>query len=896
RSLELIVGLLGILKAGGCYVPLDPSYPVERLRFMLADAQAPVLLTTAALAAHVVPSASDQPNPLHVLMLDRDAPTIAAQPTIAPTGSVAVDNLAYVIYTSGSTGTPKGTMNSHRGIVNRLLWMQQTFELGPHERMLHKTPYSFDVSVWELFAPLISGATLVVARPGGHHDPAYLADLIARERITLAHFVPSLLRLFLDEPNLDRLTTLRRVICSGEALTPDLQQRFFARVDAELHNLYGPTEAAVEVSAWQCQPDSRASGVPIGYPIANTQLYVLDAQLNPQPIGVAGELYIGGVQVGRGYHKRPALTGERFIPDPFSPSPGSRLYRTGDRARLRGDGAIEYLGRLDHQIKLRGNRVELGEIEAALAAHPAVHEAVVLVREDRPGDQRLVAYVVGEQKNKEQRNKEQGDYGDSTDTCSLFSVLCSPQELRTFLKQRLPEYMLPGAWVFLDALPLTPNGKLDRAALPAIDTRTHEHEYVAPETALEVQLVRIWEAALQVQPVGVTDNFFERGGHSLLAVRLLAQIEKQLGQTLPLAMIFDRPTIRELATALYEMGWPGVLRIVDHLPQIKSPVVAIQPGGTRPPFFLTAPLGGVLPSNILAGLLELMPHFGADQPYYGLQVQGVAQELWSYLDPKDLFNPAQIQTIAQQFTPDPEIIAASAARCITAMREVDPDGPYLIGGFCTGSVLAFEIACQLQQQGKSVALLALIDPPPPMAADPQTEPAESGQLAAILDMFQRPDPAQAAWFIARDLANERLTEQSEAMDLEAMIAAFGRLDPEEWWAYGAAALQQAIKSDVDSHELRRLFMIAQINMLSLNYTLSGYVARRYPGRITIIQSEQLSGDAARRLIEWQQFSTEQIAQHRVPGDHSTLFLQPNIQVLTQTLRDCMAEAVAWVGE
>jgi amino acid adenylation domain-containing protein len=559
RSLELVVGLLGILKAGGAYVPLDPAYPVERLQLMLADAQSPVLLTSAALTAHV---ATSRHSTFHVLLLDRDWTAIAAQPTTAPESPVTADNLAYMIYTSGSTGQPKGVLNTHQAIVNRLRWMQDTYQLGSHDRVLQKTPYSFDVSVWEFFCPLISGATLVVARPGGHQDPAYLVDLIVAERITLVHFVPSMLRLFLDEPKLDRISSVQRVICSGEALTLDLQQRFFERLRAELHNLYGPTEAAVEVSYWQCRRDSHAQSVPIGHPVANTQLYVLDNWLNPQPVGTPGELHIGGVQVGRGYLNRPALTAEKFIPDPFSggvpggcPSdmgtqPGSRLYKTGDLARFREDGAIEYLGRRDHQVKLRGFRIELGEIEAALAAHPAVHEVVVLAREDEPGDMRLVAYVVPQQ-NKEQTNIEQASSLASTDSCSLFSVLCSPQELRSYLSNLLPQYMVPSAFVLLDALPVTPNGKLDRKALPAPDRDTsRQRTYNPPRTEPERAIAEIWGALLHVEQVGREDNFFDLGGHSLLATQAVSRIREQLAVELSLQRFFTTPTIAALAEQL----------------------------------------------------------------------------------------------------------------------------------------------------------------------------------------------------------------------------------------------------------------------------------------------------------------------------------------------------------
>ncbi|MBD2093757.1 amino acid adenylation domain-containing protein [Trichocoleus sp. FACHB-591] len=391
RSLEMVIGLLGILKAGGVYVPFDPSYPSERLAFMLEDAQVPILLTQAHLLDRL-PS-----NLATVLCLDADWHQLAQGSTNNPQSGVTADHLAYVIYTSGSTGKPKGAMNTHRGICNRLLWMQDEYQLTKDDRVLQKTPFSFDVSVWEFFWTLMNGARLVVARPEGHKDPAYLVQLIADQQITTLHFVPSMLRVFLEEPDVARCNSLRHVMCSGEALPVDLQTRFFERCHAQLHNLYGPTEAAVDVTFWHCQPEADQRSVPIGRPIANTQMHVLDAQLQPVPIGIVGELYIGGVNVARGYLNRPELTAERFLCDPFRKDRKThltpRLYKTGDLSRYRPDGAIDYLGRIDHQVKLRGFRIELGEIESVLAQHPDIQEAVVVIQESL-GGKRLIAYLV----------------------------------------------------------------------------------------------------------------------------------------------------------------------------------------------------------------------------------------------------------------------------------------------------------------------------------------------------------------------------------------------------------------------------------------------------------------------------------------------------------------------
>ena len=365
RSFEMVVALLAVLKAGGAYVPLDPSYPADRLAFMVEDIEAPVLLTQQSVRSTLPPTEA------RVISVDGDGAAIDGEPKHRPDLTIRPDQLAYVIFTSGSTGRPKGAMNEHRGIVNRLQWMQEHFRLGDSDRVLQKTPFSFDVSVWEFFWPLLTGSRMVLARPGGHKDAAYLAELIEAERVTTLHFVPSMLQVFLDEPTIDRCDCLRRVICSGEALPIELQRRFFDRLPRpELHNLYGPTEAAVDVTAWRCQPTEQASSVPIGAPVANTQIHILDERMQPVPIGIPGELYIGGVQVGRGYLKRDELTADRFLDDPFRDVAGARLYRTGDLARWLPDGNVEFLGRVDFQVKIRGFRIELGEIEAALADHP----------------------------------------------------------------------------------------------------------------------------------------------------------------------------------------------------------------------------------------------------------------------------------------------------------------------------------------------------------------------------------------------------------------------------------------------------------------------------------------------------------------------------------------------
>jgi amino acid adenylation domain-containing protein len=522
RSLELVVGLLGVLKAGGAYLPLDPEHPAASLAFMLEDARPPVILTQTHLEDRLPPSGA------RLLRLDPSWEALGDLPRGPLRTALSPSHLAYVIYTSGSTGRPKGVMSTHGGICNRLLWMQDTYRLGPDDRVLQKTPATFDVSVWEFFWPLLVGARLVLARPGGQRDPRYLMETIASRGITTLHFVPSMLRAFLDEPALEACKGLRRVICSGEALAREDVARFRARCGAALHNLYGPTEASVDVTSWDCSRTD-VGPVPIGGPIANTQIHLLGPDLEPVPVGVRGELYIGGVGLARGYLARPDLTAARFVPDPLG-EPGARLYRTGDLARRLPCGAVDYLGRIDHQVKLRGLRIELGEIEARLLEHPRVKTAVVVLRGEDSGDPRLVAYVVA-------------DAGGAT-----------PDELGEHLRDRLPGHMVPSLFLHLEALPLTTSGKVDRRALPSPDWDSLRGavEHVDPRDQVERQVAEVWQRVLSVTSVGVFDNFFALGGHSLHALRVIAILRQEFEVALPLRSFWECPTVAESAILLLE--------------------------------------------------------------------------------------------------------------------------------------------------------------------------------------------------------------------------------------------------------------------------------------------------------------------------------------------------------
>ncbi|WP_254886101.1 non-ribosomal peptide synthetase [Streptomyces sp. NA02950] len=530
RSFDLVVALLAVVKAGGAYVPVDPDYPADRITYVLDDARPLLVLTSTDLVSRLTDShppyvAVDAPRTTTALegLQHTDLTDTERRTTLLPA------HPAYVIYTSGSTGRPKGVVVPHAGIVNWLTWLQGAYNLTAADRVLQKTPLGFDVSVREFFWPLLQGATVVVAKPSGHRDPGYLAELIQRERVTIAHFVPSLLQVFLREPAAGACTGLRAVFCSGEALPSDVAGQFRNVLDVPLHNLYGPTEASVEVTAWTCDSDTSRSSVPIGRPVWNTQVYVLDAALRPVPPGVAGELYLAGVQLARGYLERPGLTALRFVANPFTP--GERMYRTGDLARWNAEGQLEYLGRTDDQVKIRGFRIELGEIEAALTVHPSVAQSAVVVREDHPGDKRLVGYLV----------PASGPEGADTAV------------MRRHLQGVLPEYMVPSALVVLDALPLTVNGKLDRRALPAPDYQAADGGR-GPSTVQEELLCSVFGEVLGVPQVGVDDNFFELGGHSLLATRLVSRIRSVFGAEVPIRTLFEAPTPAGLAGRLTSSG------------------------------------------------------------------------------------------------------------------------------------------------------------------------------------------------------------------------------------------------------------------------------------------------------------------------------------------------------
>ena len=636
RSVDMLAAILGILKAGGAYVPLDPAYPQERLRFILEDAQASIVLTQQSLM-NILPQTSAQ-----VTRLDADWPTIAVEPTDNPRNNVSPENLAYVLFTSGSTGRPKGVAIEHRSTAAFIHWAQTVFTAEETAGTLFSTSVCFDLSVFEMFVPLSMGGRVILAQ-----NALALPKLANKDEVTLINTVPSAISELVHMNGVP--DSVQVVNLAGEPLPTILARQIYEKTKVrKVYNLYGPTEDTTYSTYTLVKKDEE---VTIGRPIANTRAYILDTNRNPAPVGVPGELHLAGEGLARGYFGRPELTAERFLANPFSAETKTRMYRTGDLARFLPDGNIQYLGRIDNQVKIRGFRIELGEIESTLKKHPSVQSAVVVAREDRPGDKSLVAYVV-----------------------SSSASEPSSADLRTFARASLPEYMIPRTFMKLKALPLTPNGKINRRALPKPDATSQAHvSAVAPRDDFEVVLLRLWQRVLGIESIGMTDNFFELGGHSLLAVRLLAEIKNVTGKEIPLAALFQGATIEYLATLLRD----GT-QSVPHLT-----VTEIQRGGSLPPFFAV-----VLPGVNALGYVPLARHMGTEQPFYKLQGAGPRIRHRPY-------TPPEFENMARDY--------------IRAMRAVQPMGPYYIGGMCGGARIAFDMARLLEAQGQKVGLLAIFD-------------------------------------------------------------------------------------------------------------------------------------------------------------------------------------------
>ncbi|SRR5579883_3433341 len=815
RSLEMIVGLLAIFKAGGAYLPLDPTYPQERLNFMLEDAKVSILLTHSCLVSFFGEDRKDL-----IVCIDKNWATITQYSQENPTSLVKFDNLAYIIYTSGSTGKPKGVLVEHRGLSNLAQAQIDVFNVQPSHRILQFASLSFDAAIFEIVMGLATGASLYLAKQEHILPGKALLQFLRAKAITHVTLPPAVLAALPTES----LPALQTIICAGETCSEEIVKQWWS-ANRRFFNAYGPTEATVWSSIAEIQtPDATP---PIGQPIANTQIYILDQHLQPLPIGIPGELYISGHGLARGYLNQPKLTAQKFIPNLFSNQKSTRLYKTGDLARYRQNGDIEFLGRLDNQLKIHGFRIELLEIETVLSQHKTVQQAIVIVQENTYHDKHLIA-------------------------CIVFNSKQPPTtiELRNFLKKKLPEYMVPKAFVALDTLPLTPNGKVDRLALKSIHTSTHrlrDKIFLAPRSLTESKLAKIWEEILNIEQVGIHDNFFDLGGDSLLTVSLLEQIRKQFERDLSLTELFLNPTIENLAASLTSQtespSW--------------SPLVPIQPLGSNPPFFCVHPIFGVV-----FPYYELAHHLGKNQPFYGLQPIG--------LDGKN----APLTRIEDM-----------AAHYIEAIRSVQPQGPYFLGGWSFGGLVAFEMAQQLQKSGDKVAVLAMLDTLAPIS---DNVPSFPNALKFFLDTVTR-----YIWPFFFDYFYLMIaSSQQQIHNFTSRIPHLPKLT--NWLKnhhHSHFIFKDKSPANLISGEskLRLLSEFSVRPMLRVFYANSqavlNYVPKVYPQQITLLKTSINSNiSQPDPSMGWNKLAIGKTEIHLIPGNHLTMLRKPHIQVLAETLK------------
>ncbi|MEH2412352.1 non-ribosomal peptide synthetase [Nostoc sp.] len=813
RSLEMVVGVLGILKAGAAYLPLDPNHPQARMAFMLEDSQVKVLLTQQRLVEFL---------PKHIaklVELDTDSQFIVQEDeeNLVCGKDTTPENLAYVIYTSGSTGIPKGVKVPHRTVVNLLASMREQPGLIQQDILLSVTTLSFDIAVLEIFLPLIVGATTFIVSREVATDGEKLLTALNHSKATVMQATPATWQLLLAAGW--QGSQHLKILCGGEALSPALAKELVNRAQS-VWNMYGPTETTVWSTCYSIPED----GIPlIGQPIANTQIYLLDGSLQPVPVGVPGEMYIGGAGITLGYLNRPELTKERFISNPFSQEPNARLYRTGDLARYRTDGNLEYLQRIDDQVKIRGFRIELGEVELALAQYPGVQQAVVIAPEVVPGEKRLVGYVVP--------NSEQ---------------IIAIAQLRNFLQMKLPSYMVPSAFVILDTLPLNTNGKVNRKALPIANLTNTETEktFATAEDSLQLQLTEIWENILGIHPIGITDNFFDLGGHSLLAVRLFSQIEKIVGKNLPLSILLQAPTIEQLANIVERERCSKFGIAATSTADVKSEtlipwssLVAIQPNGSKPPFFCVHGLGG----EVLR-FRELALHLGSDQPFYGLQPQGLDGKQLPYTRIEDM-----------------------AAHYIQQIQAIQPHEPYFIGGYSAGGIIAYEMARQLVMQGKKVALLVLFD-------TYRLRKSESLPLQK---------PASRHWKSLLAIASNYVIEQVKGNRdlLKYKIK-------EILWRF---VFQLHLSLGRPLAYSYRKFMVEE----ATRQALRKYVLQVYSGRVTGFRTEDslvVGQQEAAPKMGWGEFALGGVDIYDISGTHNSIFKEPHVGSVSEKMKACISKS------
>jgi amino acid adenylation domain-containing protein len=790
RSLLVITGILGILKARAIYVPVDPAYPAERIRFMLEDSGAPVILTSSQLAGTLPPGSH------RVICLDTLAPD-EAEPADAAAGEAG--DIAYIIYTSGSTGRPKGVACTHAGVLNLLEDFQARQPIGPGDQCSLWTSLSFDVSIYEIFAALTAGVTLhIVPEQLRASGPAFISWL-ADHSISSAYLPPFMVPDLVERLGMQReRLSLRRLLVGVEPISePDLVAISAGIPGLRIINGYGPTEASICATLYEVDPASQHSRTtPIGRPTRNTQLYVLDQAMQLVPQGVPGELYIGGLGLAAGYWNQPELTSERFVANPFSAQPGARLYRTGDQVRYLADGNLEFLGRQDNQVKIRGYRIELGEIEAVLKAHPAVKDALVEARDDHTGGKRLVAYVIPQ------------------------NSLASMELLRVFMRERLPEHMIPTAFLELDALPVTSNGKINRAALPdPAPAEPAGTSYTGPRDSFEIHLQQIWERLFDLHPISVTANFFELGGHSILAAHMMIHIQEELGQKLPLSVLFQGPTIEYLATLLRE----------NNGAHATSSLVNIHTQGHKQPFFCVHSANGEVFSYI-----ELARALGDEYPVYGLQAAALYGENHICNRMEDI-----------------------AACYIDEMRRVQPHGPYYLGGWCTGGTIAFEISQQLKQQGQEVGLLALLDSHP----------------NAKVPEFPHGADDEATWM--------NLFFHDHLLIRYDELPRFEREHLDVQWQFVKAWIKT---EDYWPPNVGIPYLKHQIGIFrAIMQGIYGYTPPVTNQRMVVFLPEQ-HADVDDQTLGWHSRTTAKVSVEIVPGNHDSFIQAPNVQVLADRLR------------
>lgn len=821
RSLDVIVGILGILKAGGAYLPLDPDYPQEHLKFMMKDARVTLLLTHECLKGTLQSLLSPEPqkSKTKFILMDSDWMAISLESNENPVSGVTPENLAYVLYTSGTTGKPKGVLTCHRGLTNLAEAHVRIFGVRPESRVIQLSTLNFDASVSEFAMALCSGASLYFGPSEALFPGAPLFNQLRMNSITHITITPSALEVMPKED----LPALKTIIVAGDVCSPDLVKHWAA--GRRFFNAYGVTEASVCSLIAQCENGARKP--PLGRPLDNTQIYILDRYLQPVPAGIPGELYIGGPCLARGYLNLPELTKERFIPNPIKENkawrtpqgdrfePADRLYKSGDKVRYLSNGDVEFLGRIDHQIKIRGYRIEPGEIEVVLQSHPDVRQVVVVQREDQPGQHRLAAYVV--------LNR---DGGPETETRERNGKIL--ESLQDYVGSKLPHYMIPSAFVVLEAFPLSPNGKIDRKALPVPETVIDGNRagYVGPRDLLEMKLIQTWEDLLNIQNVGVYDNFFKLGGHSLLAVQLMARIEQRLGARLPISTIFERPTIEQLA----------VLMRQNISTQAWSPLVQIKQGGARKPVFCIHPGGGTV-----VGYFELARLLDDDLPIYGLQARG--------------FEKGQ-QPVTQ--------VDKMAANYLEAIRTIQPEGPYFFIGWCLGARISFEMALQLQKQGERVSHMAFLD-----AYAPSVIPDE---------LLELDDAAKILGLVAQDVP--------------VFLDYLRTLGPDEMLMHvlDEAKKVNVVPPDFDLEDGRRFFDVFKANGRLAHCPISQFFQGRiilfradeevaFAARLT--QNQDLA---------WGELAPNGVEVHFVPGNHNTLVREPHVKVLAEKLNTYIKQA------